>query len=108
MTELQRSLFEVMALSTVITVVDFIISIVIVLIVPSEPFFSTVSNLLIFEFGIMLVFGACMMSRQPLDDEKRYDDEGEPVSSWRWALIGRKTLASSAFVIVLAVLFALI
>ncbi|MCK5266373.1 MAG: hypothetical protein KAR03_12260, partial [Candidatus Thorarchaeota archaeon] len=67
--------------------------------------FFTAANLMIPEFGIMLILGACLMSRQPLEDEKRYDEDGNPTKSWQYAIIGKKILLASVFLLAFSGLF---
>ena len=67
--------------------------------------FFTAANLMIPEFGVMLILGACLMSRQPLDDEKRYDADGNPTKSWRFALLGKNILLASFFLLAFSGLF---
>ena len=99
--ELQFSL----AIATILVSVDITIAFVVVLFQFSVSAFSIISILLILEFGIMLIAGACLMSRQPLEEAERYDSEGNPVQSWKMALIGRRILISSIFVILFSALF---
>jgi hypothetical protein len=61
--------------------------------------FFTAATPCILEFGVLLVLGACMMSRQPLDDDKRYDDDGNPTKTWYYALIGQKVILISLFLL---------
>ncbi len=66
----------------------------------STPFdFFTAANVMIPEFGVMLIVGSCLMSRQPLDNEKRFDAEGNPTKSWRYAIIGKKVLLAAFFLL---------
>ncbi|MCK5389597.1 MAG: hypothetical protein KAJ36_03865 [Candidatus Thorarchaeota archaeon] len=67
--------------------------------------FFTAANLMIPEFGVMLIIGACLMSRQPLEDEKRYDEDGNPTKSWQYAIIGKKILLASVFLLAFSGLF---
>ena len=60
------------------------------------------------EMGIFLIIGGCMMSRQPLKDEDRYDKEGNPKSTWKIAMIGRQFLFASMFLFIYAALMAII
>ncbi len=55
--------------------------------------------------GILLLVGACMFSRQPLEDSKRYDDEGNPTTSWRIALLGLSLMIASVFLFLWGFLF---
>ncbi len=70
--------------------------------------FFTAANLMIPEFGVMLIIGACLMARQPLEDEKRYDEEGNPTKSWEYAMIGKKILLASVFLLAFTGLFFII
>jgi hypothetical protein len=67
--------------------------------------FFTASNLAIPEFGVMLLLGACFLGRQPLEDEKRFDEAGLPTRPWLYALFGRKVLVSSLFLMTFGGLF---
>jgi len=60
------------------------------------------------EMGIFLILGGCMMSRQPLKDEDRYDNDGNPTSTWKLAMIGRQLLFASLFLFIYAALLAII
>ena len=44
------------------------------------------------ELGGLLIVGGCLASRQPLENSRRYTEDGEPTSAWRMALIGRQLL----------------
>ncbi len=48
------------------------------------------------------MLGGCMLSRQPLKDEDRYQEDGTPTSGWRIALIGRKMIATAIFLFIYA------
>jgi len=60
------------------------------------------------EMGIFLILGGCMMSRQPLKDEDRYDKDGNATNKWRLAMIGRQLLFASLFLFIYAVILAII
>ncbi len=105
MAEKSRFLFEIMAIAAIFAVVDILIAFLTLVVLGDVSVFYIVSNLLFFEFAGMLVVGGCLMARQPLEDDKRYDDDGVPVASWRAALIGRKILGASIFTIILSILF---
>ena len=51
------------------------------------------------EIALLLIVGACLMSRQPLDDTKRYEADGTPTSSWRLARYGRQMLLAAVIII---------
>ncbi|RLI55725.1 MAG: hypothetical protein DRP09_08755 [Candidatus Thorarchaeota archaeon] len=52
------------------------------------------------EFGLLLVAGGCLMSRQPLQESGRYNEDGTHTASWRMALIGRRLLFTAVIVLV--------
>ena len=60
------------------------------------------------EMGIFLILGGCLMARQPLKDEDRYNEDGSPVSTWKMALIGRQILAAGIFLFIYAAVIAII
>jgi hypothetical protein len=67
--------------------------------------FFTAATPCILMFGVFLIIGACLMSRQPLEDDKRYDEEGKPTKTWYYALLGQKILLISLFMLVYVGLF---
>ena len=82
--------------------IDLFIAVIITIAEPISSLFFTTSVYLILQFGVMLILGTCFMARQPLDDEKRFDKQGAPVSSWIWAMRGKKVLFASIFVLMFA------
>ena len=75
----------------------------------ATPMTSSVSGGAAFlEIGIFLIAGGCLMSRQPLKDEDRYDTEGNPTRTWKIAMIGRQLLFASIFLFIYAALMAFI
>ena len=58
--------------------------------------------------GILLFLGGCLFSRQPLEDSKRYDAEGNPSPSWRRALLGLSLIFASVFLFLYGLLFTFI
>lgn len=97
-----------MAIATVLAVIDIAGSLVVLIFNPSSSIFGNTAALLFIEFASMLVLGGCMMAREPLDDDKKYDKKGSPVSSWRIALMGRRILLGGLFAFVFSVLFSTI
>ena len=47
------------------------------------------------EFGLLLVIGSCLMSKQPIENRDRYTPDGGHTTSWRMALIGRQMLIAA-------------
>lgn len=70
--------------------------------------FFTAANMMIPEFGVMLIVGACLMARQPLEDDKRFDADGNPTKSWQFAILGKKILLASVFLLAFTGLFFLL
>jgi len=53
------------------------------------------TSLAFIELAILLIFGGCLMARQPLDEKERYDSEGNPTKEWKMARLGRKFLLAA-------------
>ncbi len=100
-----RLVLESMAVASLVTVVSIVIGFLGFLFNPSYNMLSTATAILFAVFAIMLIIGACMMAREPLDDEKKYDAEGNPVPAWKITLIGRKILLSGVFIFIFSLLF---
>ena len=98
-----RSVLQPLSIASGIAMIDVIIAMIITIADPNISLFMTASVYLILEFGVMLILGACFMSRQPLEDDKRFDKQGAPVRSWIWAMRGKKVLISSLFVLMFAI-----
>ncbi len=98
-------ILQPLALATVIAVADILVAFIIYLLNPAISVFTTASNFLLLEFGVLLVLGGCLMARQPLKDKDRYDDDGTPTRAWRYAQNGQKILLTSVFVLVLSIAF---
>jgi len=89
-------------------VIDLLFGLILLFGFPGASLFVLVSNVLVIEFGAMLILGGCLMARQPLVDELRYDNAGKPTKAWRLAVQGRQILLSSIFVLLFALLFVLV
>lgn len=96
---------ETWIIASLLAFINAIIALLIHVITVSNFDFFTAANLMIPEFGVMLLLGACLMSRQPLDDEKRLDADGNPTKSWRYSLLGKKILLASIFLLAFSGLF---
>ncbi len=103
-----RDLLEPLAIAALMTVLDIAVAGVIVLLFVRASLFAAVSDLLLLEFAVLLIVGACMMGRQPLNDEDRYDSAGRPVRSWQVALVGRTLLLVAVYSLLFIVLFTLL
>ncbi len=97
-----------MTLASVLAVLDILLALLLLVAFGNVSVFYTASNFLFTEFAGMLIIGGCLMAREPLEDSKRYDDTGNPVKSLRAALMGRKLLVASLFVLVLSGLFGIL
>ncbi|MHA2136125.1 MAG: hypothetical protein ACXAEN_20030 [Candidatus Thorarchaeota archaeon] len=105
MTSKAQFALQAMAVASVIAMVNLLAAFMLFLVSAVVNTFVVASNFMFVEFTIMMMVGACMFAREPLDDTKKYDEEGNPVSSWRMAQTGKKILASSLFVAVFSLLF---
>lgn len=100
-----QSILEPLGIAIAIAMIDAVIAMILTIVDPTASLFFAVSGYLIFEFGLMLILGTCFMARQPLEVEKRFDEQGLPVRSWIWAMRGRKVLFASIFVLIFAFCF---
>jgi hypothetical protein len=96
---------ESMAFTTFLIVIDIILTVVISVTAQIPYSFFAVATFMIPEFGIMFILGGCLMARQPLKDDERYDQDGNPVRSWKYAILGKKVLLSAFFLFIFAGLF---
>ena len=97
-----RSFLEPLGIAVAIVMIDVIIAMIFAIVDPTVSIFLTIPVYLILEFGVMLILGACLMVRQPLEDDKRFDKQGAPVRSWIWAMRGKRILTASVFVLIFA------
>ncbi len=100
-----KNLFETWIMASLLAFINIITAMTLHLVTGTPFDFFTAANLSIPEFGVMLILGACLMSRQPLDDEKRFDTEGNPTRSWRFALVGKRILITSIILLAFSGLF---
>jgi len=100
-----KLLFGTWIIASIIAFLNIIIALAIHITTSTNFDFFTAANLMIPEFGVMLIIGACLMGRQPLDDEKRYDEDGNPTKSWQFAIIGKKILLASVFLLAFTGIF---
>ena len=100
-----RLLLETWILASLLAFINIIIALTIHISTSTNFDWFTAANFMIPEFGVMLILGACLMSRQPLDDEKRYDEGGNPTKSWQYAIYGKKVFIVSVFLLAFTGLF---
>ena len=100
-----KLLLETWILASVLAFINFILALVIHIATATNFDFFTATNFMIPEFGGMLIFGACLMSRQPLEERKRFDADGNPTKSWKYAILGKKILLASVFLLAFSGLF---
>ncbi|UCE09247.1 MAG: hypothetical protein JSW61_09730 [Candidatus Thorarchaeota archaeon] len=105
MTSRVQFLLQALAIASIITIADLAVAFLYFLLSSGVNVYVVASNLLFLEFGVMLMVGACLITREPLDEEKKYDEEGAPVRSMLMAQSAKKVLASSVFVVLFSFLF---
>jgi hypothetical protein len=108
MTSRLRFLFETWILASLLAFINLIIAMTIHISTGTNFDWFTASNFMIPEFGIMLILGSVLMSRQPLDDDKRFDVQGNPTKSWQYAIYGRKVFVVSFFLLAFTGMFYLL
>ena len=78
-------------------------------IILATPMTSTIAGGAAFlEMGLLLIIGGCLMSRQPLKDEDRYNEDGSPRPSWKIAIIGRRMIFAGIFLFTYAAIISII
>jgi len=68
----------------------------------------SINRFLIPEFGVLFIIGACLTARDPLEDERRYNEDGSPVRGWKYTLIGREVFLIAVLLFILMVFFTLL
>ncbi|TFG28110.1 hypothetical protein EU528_11735 [Candidatus Thorarchaeota archaeon] len=91
--EIERALL----LATILMFMNLIIGFISLLILQTVLVSTIAGGGAFLEFGILLIVGSCLMSRQPLDDKDRYNDDGSHTKMWRFALIGQRLLFAALF-----------
>ncbi|MFW9788787.1 MAG: hypothetical protein ACFFE2_09135 [Candidatus Thorarchaeota archaeon] len=97
-----RFLLETWIIASMLALINLILALVIHILTSTNFDFFTAANLSIPEFGVLLIIGSCLMSRQPLDDAKKHDSEGKPTPSWQRAQLGQRILLGSIFLLAFA------
>ena len=100
----EKDLERGVIVATAFMMVNLIIGFIATIVYAAPLTASTSASLAFLEIGFFLIVGGCMMSRQPLKDEDRFDKDGLPKSAWRLALIGRQMLFAGVFLFALVVI----
>lgn len=108
MSQLSRIATESTIFTSFLVVIDIILTLIISITTQFPFSIFWVATLMIPEFGVMFILGGCLMARQPLKDEDRFDKEGTMVRSWRYTIIGKKLLFSAFLLFIFAALFTFI
>jgi len=93
----KREIEQALLIATTLMIVNIIGGLVSILITQTILISSVAGGGAFLEFGLLLITGACLMSRQPLEDKDRYTDDGSPSNTWKIALLGRKLLIAALF-----------
>jgi len=96
---MRKGLLEALAYASLILVLDLLVALVSFFVNPTVWVLYSASNFAILEFAILLILGGCLAAREPLDDQKKTDENGKPTKSWKAALLGRKMLATALFLL---------
>ena len=102
--DLERGMLIATGLMIINMVVGFIATLVL-----ATPMLGLVSGGGAFlEMGLFLILGGCMMSRQPLKDEARHNEDGSPTSIWKVAILGKQIVIAGFLLFIFAVIIATI
>ncbi len=102
------NILKTLTLSSLIAVIDITIELTLSVLTLTAFSFFNVATFLIPEFGVLFLVGSCLMARDPLEDENRYNEDGSPARAWKYTLIGREVLLVAGFLFVLMLLFTLL
>ncbi|MGY5881159.1 MAG: hypothetical protein RTV31_12965 [Candidatus Thorarchaeota archaeon] len=92
-------------IATALMAVNLLVGFVTALITQTILISSVAGGGAFLEFGLLLITGACLMSRQPLEDKDRYTDDGSYSKVWKMALLGRKLLIAALVLFVYFIAF---
>ena len=76
-------------IATALMAVNLLVGFVTALITQTILISSVAGGGAILEFGLLLITGACLMSREPLEDKDSFTDDGSYSIVWNMALLGR-------------------
>ncbi|MFW9957118.1 MAG: hypothetical protein ACFFCT_03515 [Candidatus Odinarchaeota archaeon] len=93
----QRDIERALLLASALMSMNLLIGFVSTLVVQTTLMSIVAQGIAFLEFGLLLVMGSCLMSRQPIENKDRYNDDGSHTTSWRIALIGRQMLLAATF-----------
>lgn len=101
---MERAILLASALMSLNLLVGFISSIV-----SNAILMSTIAAAAAFlEFGILLILGSCLLSRQPLENRDRYNEDGSHTTSYRVSLIGKQMLIAAIFLFLYSILITIV
>ncbi|MFW9808674.1 MAG: hypothetical protein ACFFE6_04745 [Candidatus Thorarchaeota archaeon] len=92
----QRDLERGLLLATVLMTINLGIGLIATIILQELYMSMIASGGAFLEIAILLIVGACLMSRQPLHNKDRYNADGSASSAWRLTLYGRQMLFAAA------------
>ena len=100
----EKDLERGVIIATGLMIVNLVIGFISTLMSATPMTASTAASIAFLEIGVFLILGGCMMSRQPLKDEDRLDETGQPTSAWKIALLGRQMLFAAVFLFAYAII----
>lgn len=102
--DLERGLLIATVLMTINLAIGFAVTIV-----SEELYMSLIANGGAFiEIAVLLIVGGCLMSRQPLQDMGRLEEDGSYSSAWRIALYGRQMLLAAMILFLYLMILSLV
>ena len=82
-------------LATALMSINLVIGLIATILSQSLQVSMITGSLGFVELGVFLIIGGCLVSRQPLEDLARYEENGEPTSAWKRTRIGRQLLVAA-------------
>jgi len=95
----QKEIERALLIATALMSIDLLISFIPLLILQTMLVSTIATGSAFLEFGLLLIIGSCLMSRQPLENKDRYNDDGSLTKTWRMALLGQRLLVAALFLL---------
>ncbi|TFH00161.1 hypothetical protein E4H12_00140 [Candidatus Thorarchaeota archaeon] len=93
----QQEIERALLLATALMSVNLFIGFISLLILQTVLVSTIAGGGAFLEFGFLLIIGSCLMSRQPLENKDRYNEDGTLTKAWRFALFGQRLMFAALF-----------
>ena len=88
-------ILKALKITIILTIINIIMGVIWILVDSTSQVSSTSTGIGFLELAIFLIVGACLMARDPLKEEERFDEVGMPTTGFKMVLYGRILLISA-------------